>query len=362
MNVFVYFLIASLLTLLPLLSRAQLGVPGFPRQYVCYRSGEALTIDGKLDEAAWEAAPWTETFMDIEGPDHQPQPRLQTHAKMLWDSTYFYIAAELEEPHLWGRLKQRDTVIFQDNDFEVFIDPDGDTHLYYEFEINALGTEWDLMLIKPYRDGGPAINAWNMNSMKSGLDLQGTLNDPSDEDKGWTVEIAFPWSDLKEAARPRGAPEPGDQWRINFSRVQWDLNVTDGRYEKQRDPVTGRRLREHNWVWSPQGLINMHCPEHWGYVQFSSKTAGQGTDIFVAPRDVEQQVLLRTLYDAQRQYHDAQGTYADAIEVLDLPLDANMPIELFSTPSMYEARVPASDGNGYWYIRQDGKLWRSESK
>jgi len=77
---------------------------------------------------------------------------------MLWDDTYFYVAAQLEEPDVWATLTQRDTVIFYDNDFEVFIDPDGDTHNYYELEVNAFGTLWDLMLLTPYRDGGPAID------------------------------------------------------------------------------------------------------------------------------------------------------------------------------------------------------------
>ena len=94
-------------------------------------------------------------FVDIEG-DAKPAPRFRTRAKMLWDDTYFYIAAEMEEPHVWGTLTKHDSVIFHDNDFEVFLDPDGDTHDYYEFEINALNTGWDLFLDKPYRDGGQA--------------------------------------------------------------------------------------------------------------------------------------------------------------------------------------------------------------
>ncbi len=61
-----------------------------------------------------------------------------------------------------ARCTARDSVIFHDNDFEVFVDPDGDTHAYYELEVNALGTQWDLMLIKPYRDGGRAIDAWDI--------------------------------------------------------------------------------------------------------------------------------------------------------------------------------------------------------
>jgi hypothetical protein len=74
--------------------------------------------------------------------------------KMVWDDEYLYVAAEMEEPDIWATLTERDSVIFHDNDFEVFIDPDGDTHAYYELEVNALATAWDLMLLKPYRDGG----------------------------------------------------------------------------------------------------------------------------------------------------------------------------------------------------------------
>ena len=81
---------------------------------------------------------------------------------MLWDDKYLYIGAAMVEPHVWATLTERDAVIYHDNDFEVFIDPDGDTHLYYEIEINALGTVWDLLLVRPYRDGGPAIDAWDV--------------------------------------------------------------------------------------------------------------------------------------------------------------------------------------------------------
>jgi hypothetical protein len=67
---------------------------------------------------------------------------------MLWDYKYFYIAAQLQEPHIWATIKERDAIIYQDNDFEIFIDPDGDSHNYYEVEINAFGAFWDLLLLK----------------------------------------------------------------------------------------------------------------------------------------------------------------------------------------------------------------------
>src|SRR5262249_10094902 len=86
-----------------------------PRGYVCYRAASPVTVDGRLDEMAWRDAPWTEEFVDIEG-DRKPRPRFRTRVKMLWDDQFFYVAAEMEEPHVWGTLTEHDAVIFHDND------------------------------------------------------------------------------------------------------------------------------------------------------------------------------------------------------------------------------------------------------
>jgi hypothetical protein len=232
-----------------------------PNRYDAPRARTPLAIDGKLDEKAWKRAPWTDFFVDIEG-DLKPKPRFKTRAKMLWDDEYFYVAADMEEPHIWGTLTQHDSVIFHDNDFEVFIDPDGDTNEYYEFEINALNTGWDLFLNKPYRFGGKARNEWEIPGLETAVHIRGTLNDPRDSDKGWSVEIAFPWKVLAEYAHKPAPPRVGDEWRVNFSRVEWLHEIVDGKYRK----VAGKK--EDNWVWSPQGVINMHVPEKWGFVRF----------------------------------------------------------------------------------------------
>src|SRR5262249_32364901 len=150
-----------------------------PRHYVCYRAGGPVTVDGRLDEPAWKAVPWTDDFVDIEG-TRRPRPRFRTRAKMLWDDRRFYIAAELEEPHFWATLTEHDSVIFRDNDFEVFLDPDGDNHNYAELELNALNTTWDLRLPKPYKDGGHADDRWEIRGLRTAVHVDGTLNDPRD--------------------------------------------------------------------------------------------------------------------------------------------------------------------------------------
>ncbi len=232
-----------------------------PKIYQCNRATSPIRIDGKIDDKAWEAAPWTDDFIDIEG-DAKPRPRFRTRVKMLWDEKYFYVAAELEEPHIWATLTKRDSVIFHDNDFEVFIDPNGDTLEYYEFEINALNTGWDLFLDKPYRFGGKARNEWDIKGLLTAVHIDGTLNDPSDTDLKWTVELAFPWEALGEYAHKPAPPHPSDEWRVNFSRVQWQHEIHEGKYRK----IPG--TKEDNWVWSPQGVVNMHVPEKWGRVRF----------------------------------------------------------------------------------------------
>src|SRR5262249_19208575 len=158
----------------------------------CHHTTGPINVDGRLDEPDWQQAAWTHDFVDIEG-EAKPKPRFRTRAKMLWDDRYFYVAAELEEPHVWGTLTQHDSVIFRDNDFEVFIDPNADSHEYYEFEMNALNAGWDLLLKKPYKDGGPALNEWEIPGLKTAVHVEGTLNNAADQDKGWSVEIAFPW-------------------------------------------------------------------------------------------------------------------------------------------------------------------------
>ena len=180
--------------------------PAGVRFYEAPRTASAPVIDGALGEEAWRDAPWTESFVDIRGEDW-PNPQWTTRVRLTWDTCCLYVGAELEEPHLWATLTERDAIIYRDHDFEVFLDPDGDGLAYYELEINALATEFDLFLDRPYSRGGSAHIEWDMEGLRAAVRLDGTLNDPSDEDRGWTVEIAIPWSALRP---PDGVvPETG---------------------------------------------------------------------------------------------------------------------------------------------------------
>ncbi len=264
-----------------------------PAHYIIPKSNALIKIDGLANEGSWQNTGFTKNFIDIEG---IKKPKFDTRVKMLWDNNYLYIYAELEEPHIWGNIKERDDVIYYNNDFEVFIDPSGQAKNYGEIEINALNTVWDLYLNKPYRVGGFANFHWNLDQLKSAVKIYGTLNKPDDIDSLWTMEMAIPLEPLIQLKnRPRSQPKEGEQWRMNFSRVEWDFDVVDGQYDRKRQD--GIYKSEYNWVWSNQKVINMHEPEKWGYVQFTQEPTAQE----IVYRADEDQAIKQALFALFRQ-------------------------------------------------------------
>ncbi|MGA8855119.1 MAG: carbohydrate-binding family 9-like protein [Christiangramia sp.] len=325
-----------------------------PRSYVAYRTVDTIIIDGIAEEASWEKSDFSEDFIDIEG---VKTPKYQTNVKMLWDDSYLYFYAKMEEPHIWATLKQRDTVIFYNNDFEIFIDPDGDAQNYMEFEMNALNTVWDLFIVKPYREPSPIIDNWDIKGLKSAVHIEGSLNDPSNQDKFWSVEVAMPWEALKEA-NVYGNGHANNFWRINFSRVNWDFELENQRYSRKTDE-NGNFLPENNWVWSPQGVINMHEPEHWGYVFFSSETVGN-TIQFEIPEDEKIKWYLFQLYRNQKAYHNEHGEWAKQLEnIIEEPLIINgrsIKAELENHLAGWNISIESPDRGNTYVITQEGRL------
>jgi len=323
-----------------------------PLSYVVHHTANTIKIDGDLSDEAWQQAEWTRTFTDIEGAS-KPSQTYNTQVKMLWGDTCLYIAARITEPHVWATLKKHDEVIFRDNDFEVFINPDGTTHHYYEIEFNALNTVFDLYLSKPYRNGGSALIPFNVSGMRSAVKIDGTLNNSSDTDTGWTVEMAIPFRDLSLGDNIQ-IPKDGATWRINFSRVEWDTQPAGDRYIKLKDTL-GHNLPEHNWVWSQQGVVNMHYPERWGYLQFTNKT---GPVNFVLPAGEVQKKYLWLVYYKQKAWFAKHHSYALSLKQLAISgkvkVDGKLnQLSMEATKHQFMAFIKANDQPAFG-IDQDG--------
>jgi hypothetical protein len=262
--------------------------------YICHRTRNPLSIDGHLTEPAWEQAARSPRFVAMVTGD----PAIfDTRAAALWDDENLYIGFWVEEPFVEAHLTERDALIFMENDVEVFIDG-GDC--YYEFEINALNTiyevffiwrdayqrgsrfdvpEFDLFSERTYTFGGNydrtgwnfwrgthprgtrwAFTGWDYPGLKSAVQVQGVINDRTTVDKGWTVELAFPWTGMKWLANGRSLPpQDGDEWNIFFGRFE-KLEVADSLPQPQ--PA---------WCWTKHGVLDTHLPEKFTRVHFSEK-------------------------------------------------------------------------------------------
>ena len=256
-------------------------------RYTAYYTSTAPTIDGKLDEEVWKKVSRSPRFVDLISGD---EPIHDTHAAVCWDDDNLYIAFWLEEPFVEGSLKERNAPIYTENDAEVFI---AGKDAYYEFEINALGTRYEAFFIweEAYERGGfvtnPAferanplvrqfngvgfkthprglrLGSWDFYfpGLQSGASVDGTLNDNSDRDRGWTVELAFPWKGMEWLAKADQRslpPEDNDIWRIDFSRFN---------PYKEAPPANDSG----GWAWSSHGAWDSHIPECFPFITFSRK-------------------------------------------------------------------------------------------
>jgi hypothetical protein len=102
----------------------------YPRQYVAYYTDVAPVIDGHVNDTVWEEVSFTDSFVDI---STTTKPEFSTIAGIRWDNEWLYIAAVLKDTAAWANITSachcidptHDQVIYHDNDFEVFVNPDG---------------------------------------------------------------------------------------------------------------------------------------------------------------------------------------------------------------------------------------------
>jgi len=126
--------------------------------------------------------------------------------------------------------------------------------------------------------------------------VRGTLNNPSDKTR-LTVEIAFPWKVLAEHARHAARRNEGD---IGGSTSR--VSNADRHYQRAYAKVP--KTPEDNWVWSPQGVVDMHRPEMWGVVQFTSRPASEkhfrrGHSRQIRPRSRAGKSIMRNRFGAR---------------------------------------------------------------
>ena len=188
-------------------------------KYTIFRASTPLTIDGQLDELEWFAAPAVGDFVFPWWKDGRKE---QTSAKLLWDDEYLYLAFVCEDAHITARHTERDGKIPEDDCVELMITPDADRpHKYFNIEFNVIGG-----IIDNFRPDGPAkprAPKWDAEGVKIAGSFAGTLNDDTDVDRHWLVEVAIPWSNFEGHAQAV-PPHPSTVIRFNLNRSGGQTN------------------------------------------------------------------------------------------------------------------------------------------
>ncbi|HTE10022.1 MAG TPA: carbohydrate-binding family 9-like protein [Chitinophagaceae bacterium] len=250
-----------------------------------------ISIDGNIHKEIWQNAQWSKRFVDMV----TGQPAMyNTQTALLWNDTHLYVAFAAEEPFVEAKLTKRDSIIFLENDLELFIDG-GDC--YYELEVNAANTVYEVFFIwkdactkggkfdtpqfdvhhqQAYTFGGDydrtgasfwkgthprgirwAFTHFDMPGLQTAVQVEGTLNNNSDTDKGWNLEIAIPWDGLQLLAAGRSVPpHNGDVWNMFLGRFQ--KLMAGG---KEIWPHPAMALTSH-------GIYDTHLPEKWSRIEF----------------------------------------------------------------------------------------------
>ena len=220
----------------------QVNGPPLPTYEVPRRQGE-VTVDGKLDDAAWQSAPSTPAFVNtINGGRAQSE----THAKLLYDDAFLYVAFDVQTADVWGTKTQADEPIYGEQVVEIFLDADGDGKTYNELEVSPHNVTFDAAFDYRRSDLQKAI-AWS-SQMQTGVQVQGTLDNSGDVDRGWTAEMKIPLANLY--AVPRLPPKPGDTWRFNLYYIDNKKNDAEG--------------------FSPPMIGDFHNLARFGYLKFGS--------------------------------------------------------------------------------------------
>ena len=201
---------------------AQSPVP----RYDVKRAAAPPTIDGRLDEAAWAAAPVAALQFLWES---QTGPKQMTKARLLWDGQALYIGFDADDADITAQFLERDDPTYRDDAVEIFINPNPQQEaVYYGFEMNARGTLYDYLNY----NSRTLFKRFDATGVKIVTVLRGSLNDRTDTDKGWSLEAMIPWPNFEELSRR--PPVAGTVWKANFNR--WDGVQPNRRMSIWADP------------------------------------------------------------------------------------------------------------------------------
>ncbi len=218
-------------------------------RYSCKKIPRALRLSGKIDDSLWQIAPLADLNDALTG----LPGRFSTTVRGLYDDDYVYFAFACEDDYVWGTHTIHDAPIYEEECVEIFINPAGAPHQYYEINVSPRNVVFDACILNP-RTASQAqldfigLKEWHAAGLRTAVHVQGQLNQ-SGKAQRWSAEFAIPFHALVGA--PHLPPQPGEEWRVNFYRIDTPLHAQSELY-----------------AWSPTLQPTFHLPWRFGWLRF----------------------------------------------------------------------------------------------
>lgn len=218
-----------------------------PKRVVVPKLHGPIKMDGELNEPVWSKAAVLQPFYRN---DDAGGEREHTEVRLWYDDEALYLGWTCRDVDIQATFTNRDDHLWEEEVVEFFVTPKNLTR-YFEFEWNPLNTVFDAIINNDLDAHGVSKEirgewGYTAKGLKSAVKVKGTVNNSTDTDEYWQVEVRLPFVDLDHSA-----PKAKDVWRANFYRY----NRTKGQTEETLS-------------WSPARLPGFHQPTRFGYLEF----------------------------------------------------------------------------------------------
>ena len=225
--------------------------------YTAKKATSLITIDGKNDELDWTKAE-TQTFNHFYYHDSikEANDEQLTEFQMLWDEEYLYVFFKCSDKYVTARELVRDGAPYMDDCAEIFLSPVPEQlSMHMGFEVNLFKISNDFWYMTDYFKG----QTGNLKAFNPEFDVEvvidGTLNDNSDIDQGWTMEMAIPLK-LFRMLDTYAPVQKGTKW--TFLALRQDRNEVDG----------DRRVTSTLFSSDYLDSFDVHASSSFGYLEF----------------------------------------------------------------------------------------------
>lgn len=244
-------LFASLVGSCAISITAMANPPPPPSPVEAVWTSEPVSLDGRLDDPVWKRAPSYPLSLSKDKLDRGEKLQEPGRVQFAWDDKFFYAAFDFDDGDVVQESDSDHEHFYLTGDLaELFIKP-RDEAWYWEFYATPNSLRTTFFYPGRGRLGLPStIN--QQSRLKTAAQVDGTLNDWKDRDKGWTAEMAIPLAELAEAGLPL---KPGTPWTVFVGRYNY------GRY------LSGKEMS----MMPPQTESNYHLYEEWADLHLIGK-------------------------------------------------------------------------------------------